>query len=90
MEEGEDREFMGNLWMEKSSRLYMVTLAIILLTMLLHNIGMIDDLVNVALVYLFPILISAVYWGMGPAVYAATLSVVMFDFFLFHPISVLR
>lgn len=43
------------------------------------------DLVNVALVYLFPVLVSAVYWGMGPAVYAASFSVIMFDFFFVPP-----
>ncbi|WP_427181025.1 ATP-binding protein [Paenibacillus sp. TC-CSREp1] len=62
-----------------------VTFGIILLTVLLHIIGMSDDLVNVALVYLFPVLVSAVFWGMGPAVYAATLSVIMFDFFFVPP-----
>ncbi|WP_248064301.1 ATP-binding protein [Paenibacillus silvae] len=62
-----------------------VTFGIILLTVLLHIIGMSDDLVNVSLVYLFPVLVSAVFWGMGPAVYAATLSVIMFDFYFVPP-----
>lgn len=59
-----------------------MTLGVTLLTLLLHAIGMSGDLVNVALIYLFPVLVSAVYWGMGPAVYAASFSVIMFDFFL--------
>lgn len=66
-----------------------VTIGITLLTPLLHVIGMSSDLVNVSLIYLFPILVSAVYWGLGPAIYAASLSVIMFDFFLCLRISVL-
>ncbi|WP_434748449.1 ATP-binding protein [Paenibacillus amylolyticus] len=86
IEEGKDKESMQGLsrW-ERVPAYIWATLGIILLTVLLHIIGMSDDWVNVALVYLFPILISAVYWGMGPAVYAATLSVVMFDFFFVPP-----
>ncbi|WDQ33927.1 DUF4118 domain-containing protein [Paenibacillus marchantiae] len=64
-----------------------VTLGITLLTILLHAIGISDDLVNVGLIYLFPVLVSAVYWGMGPAIYAASLSVVAFDFFFCSPVS---
>lgn len=85
-EEGKDQESLQGISRWKRVPAYIwVTFAIILLTVLLHIIGMSDDLVNVALMYLFPILISAVYWGMGPAVYAATLSVVMFDFFFVPP-----
>ncbi|CAM3200488.1 ATP-binding protein [Paenibacillus taichungensis] len=62
-----------------------VTIGITLLTILLHAIGISDDLVNVGLIYLFPVLVSAVYWGMGPAIYAASLSVVAFDFFFVPP-----
>lgn len=62
-----------------------VTLGIALLTMLLHTIGMSEDPVNVGLIYLFPVLVSAVYWGLGPAIYAASLSVVAFDFFFVPP-----
>ncbi|WP_339306464.1 ATP-binding protein [Paenibacillus sp. FSL L8-0435] len=62
-----------------------VTLGVTLLTLLFHAIGMSGDLVNVGLVYLFPVLVSAVYWGMGPAVYAASISVIMFDFFFVPP-----
>ena len=61
-EEGEDQESLQGISRWKRVPAYIwVTLAIILLTVLLHIIGMSDDLVNVALVYLFPILISAVY-----------------------------
>ncbi|WP_312884319.1 ATP-binding protein [Paenibacillus xylanilyticus] len=62
-----------------------VTIGITLLTPLLHVIGMSNDLVNVSLIYLFPILVSAVFWGLGPAIYAASLSVLMFDFFFVPP-----
>lgn len=62
-----------------------VTLGISLLTWLLHVIGLSSDLVNVGLIYLFPILVSAVYWGMAPAIYAASFSIIMFDFFFVPP-----
>ncbi|PYE44392.1 two-component system sensor histidine kinase KdpD [Paenibacillus barcinonensis] len=81
-----DSSHMQGLFRKRRVPAYLwVTLGIILLTVLLHIIGISDDLVNVSLVYLFPVLVSAVYWGMGPAVYAATLSVIMFDFFFVPP-----
>lgn len=62
-----------------------VTLSITLLTVILHTFGLAFDLVNIALIYLFPVLISAVYWGLGPSFYAATMGVLAFDFFFVPP-----
>ncbi|MBP2002408.1 two-component system sensor histidine kinase KdpD [Paenibacillus shirakamiensis] len=64
-----------------------VTAVIILLTILLRLIDSSPsiDLVNIALIYLFPVLFSAVYWGMGPALWAAAFGVLAFDFFYVPP-----
>jgi len=42
-------------------------------------------LVNIAMIFLLPILFSAVKWGTGPAVAAALVGVVTFDFFFVPP-----
>ncbi|PLT45472.1 Osmosensitive K+ channel histidine kinase KdpD [Paenibacillus pasadenensis] len=44
------------------------------------------DPVNAALIYLFPILIGAVYGGRGPAVAAAGAGILAFDFFFVPPV----
>jgi two-component system sensor histidine kinase KdpD len=43
------------------------------------------DLVDIALVYLLPVLFSAVRWGTGPAVFAAVVGLLTFDFFFIPP-----
>jgi two-component system sensor histidine kinase KdpD len=43
------------------------------------------ELVDIALVYLLPVLFSAVRWGKGPAVFAAVIGLLMFDFFFIPP-----
>lgn len=63
-----------------------ITLLVALLTALLHPFGLAFDLVNIALIYLFPVLLSAVYWGLRPAFYAAVLGVLAFDFFFVPPV----
>ncbi|MFB5676630.1 ATP-binding protein [Paenibacillus terreus] len=62
-----------------------VTLSIILLTVVLKWIGSFFDLVNIALIYLLPVLISAVYGSKGSSFYAAGLGVLAFDFFFVPP-----
>ena len=62
-----------------------VTLFITLLTVILHAFRLELDLVNISLMYLFPVLFSAVYWGMGPSLYAAGVGVLTFDFFFVPP-----
>ena len=44
------------------------------------------DIVNVTLLYLLPVLFSAVRWGRGPSLFASFLGVAAFDFFFVPPI----
>ncbi|MBO9609464.1 MAG: DUF4118 domain-containing protein [Paenibacillaceae bacterium] len=44
------------------------------------------DLVNIALIYLIPVLLSAVLWGIRPAIFATVLSVLAFDFYFVPPL----
>ncbi len=44
------------------------------------------DLVNIALLYLLPVLISAARWGRGPSLFASFASVLAFDFFFVPPV----
>ena len=60
------------------------TIFIAVLTMILRPFGITFDIVNIALIYLFPVLISAVYWGIG-CFYAAGVSVLAFDYFFVPP-----
>ncbi|WP_271750611.1 ATP-binding protein [Cohnella sp. JJ-181] len=62
-----------------------ITLLIALMTAALRPLGSALDLVNIALIFLFPVLVSAVWWGLRPAVYAAFLAVLAFDFFFVPP-----
>ncbi|TVY09510.1 DUF4118 domain-containing protein [Paenibacillus cremeus] len=61
------------------------TLAIAVLTLLLHSLEVYLDTVNIALIYLFPVLFAAVFGGLGPSIYAASLGVMAFDFFFVPP-----
>lgn len=63
-----------------------ITLIIACMTAAMHPFGLAFDLVNIALLYLFPVLLSAVFWGLRPAFYAAALGVLAFDFFFVHPV----
>ncbi|PWW04801.1 two-component system sensor histidine kinase KdpD [Paenibacillus cellulosilyticus] len=62
-----------------------VTLAIALLTFLFKEMDLSFDTANIALLYLLPVLLSAVYWGKGASYYAAGLGVLAFDFFFVPP-----
>lgn len=76
---------LNGLWM--SLRSYVsITVLIVLMTGALRPFALAVDLVNVALIYLFPVLLSAVYWGKRPAIYAAVLGVLAFDFFFVPPV----
>ena len=44
------------------------------------------DLVNIVLLYLLPVLVSAVRWGRGPSVLSSLLGVLTFNFFFVPPI----
>lgn len=56
------------------------------MTFVLKPFGLAFDLVNIALIYLLPVLINAVFWGLSPAFYAAILGVLAFDFFFVPPV----
>ncbi|WP_248923959.1 ATP-binding protein [Paenibacillus hamazuiensis] len=62
-----------------------ITALIGLLTAVLHPFGLFLDPVNIALIYLIPVLLSAAYGGIGPSFYAALLGVLAFDFFFVPP-----
>lgn len=62
-----------------------VTLAVALLTYIFKDLGLSFDPANIALIYLLPVLLSAVYWGKGVSYYAAGLGVLAFDFFFVPP-----
>ncbi|MDR6552305.1 ATP-binding protein [Paenibacillus qinlingensis] len=61
------------------------SLFIVVLTIVLKGIAPFLDLVNISLLYLFPVLFSAVRWGRGPSFFAAGLGVMAFDFFFVPP-----
>lgn len=44
------------------------------------------ELVNIVLLYLLPVLFSALWWGVGPAVTTSLMGVVLFDFLFVPPI----
>lgn len=61
-------------------------LTIFLVTVIGKLLPPLFDLVNIALLYLLPVLISAAYWGRGPSFVASFLGVLAFDFFFVPPI----
>lgn len=58
---------------------------VILITVLGKALQPHFDLVNIALFYLLPVLISAVRWGLRPSLAASVLSMLFFDFFFVPP-----
>jgi Osmosensitive K+ channel histidine kinase len=78
---------MGNrnvLWMKWKSYIG-ITAIILFMTIVLHPLEAAFDMVNIALVFLLPVLLSASLWGFRPALYAAVLSVLAFDFYFIPP-----
>jgi len=63
-----------------------VTILIGTMTAIFYSIGLSLDLVNIALLFLVPVLLSSVLWNMGSAVYAAALGSLCFDFFFVSPV----
>jgi two-component system, OmpR family, sensor histidine kinase KdpD len=45
-----------------------------------------SDLINIVLLYLLPVLVSAVRWGRGPSLFSSVLGVLAFDFFFVPPV----
>jgi len=66
---------------------YLWTLsAVAAITILGKTLHPFFDLINIALLYLLPVLISAVRWGLGPSFFASFLGVLVFDFFFVPPV----
>jgi len=63
-----------------------VTFLIGIMTVIFYTIGLPLDLVNIALLFLIPVLLSAVLWDMRSAVYSAALGALCFDFFFVAPV----
>lgn len=66
---------------------FYITVIVGALTLLLRLTGLSFDLVNVALLYLLPVLFGATRWGIGPGFYAAFMGVLAFDFFFVPPVQ---
>jgi two-component system, OmpR family, sensor histidine kinase KdpD len=65
---------------------YLLTLVfIIFITILSKIIHSIFDSTNIVLLYLLPVLLAAVRWGIGASVFASILGVLAFDFFFVPP-----
>jgi two-component system, OmpR family, sensor histidine kinase KdpD len=61
--------------------LFSCAFATLLLLVMARNF----DLANVAMLYMLTVLVAGVQWGRGPAILAAVLNVVAFDFFFVPP-----
>ncbi|WP_144028482.1 ATP-binding protein [Paenibacillus ferrarius] len=64
----------------------MTSLFIVVMTLFLKTFGAFLGLINIALLYLFPVLLSAVRWGRGPSFFAAAIGVISFDFLFVPPV----
>ncbi len=64
----------------------MVTAMVAVLTILLWIPRHVFEPVNIALLYLLPVLASAVRWGLWPSIYAGALGLLAFDYFFIPPI----
>ncbi|HET7731995.1 MAG TPA: DUF4118 domain-containing protein [Usitatibacter sp.] len=70
---------------EKRARYLWTVLACVGTTIALSAVGHGFDLANVAMIYMLTVLLVGVQWGRGPAIVAAALNVVAFDFFFVPP-----
>ncbi len=61
-------------------------LVMIVITVIAALLNPFLGLVNISMVFILPVLFSAVKWGTGPAVAAAVLGVITFDFFFVPPV----
>ncbi|WP_334075963.1 MULTISPECIES: ATP-binding protein [Paenibacillus] len=71
--------------MKHKTAYFWITVSIIGLTLVLKKFELAFDLVNIALMYLLPVLFASVYGGKGPSFYAAGVGVLAFDFFFVPP-----
>lgn len=63
----------------------LITLLTAVLTFVMGRYAEALEIVNIALIYLFPVLLGAVYGGLGPALFAAGIGVLALDFFFVAP-----
>lgn len=63
----------------------LITLLTAVLTLVMSRYAEELEIVNIALIYLFPVLLSAVYGGLRPALFAAGIGVLALDFFFVAP-----
>jgi two-component system sensor histidine kinase KdpD len=70
---------------EKRIRYLWTVLASAFTTAVLVAMAQAFDLANVAMLYMLTVLLAGVQWGRGPAILAAVLNVLAFDFFFVPP-----
>ena len=70
---------------EKRIRYFWTALASAFTTLVLTALSPSFELANVAMLYMLTVLLVGVQWGRGPAILAALLNVVAFDFFFVPP-----
>jgi len=70
---------------EKRARYIWTALACVAATLVLAAFSANFDLANVAMLYMLTVLLVGVQWGRGPAIFAALLNVIAFDFFFVPP-----
>ncbi|WP_115995576.1 ATP-binding protein [Cohnella lupini] len=75
---------LQSMWSKWKAYVY-ISLLIILITALFSQFGNEFDRVNVALVFLCPVLLSAVNWGIRPSFYSAVVGLLAFDIFFVPP-----
>lgn len=65
---------------------YLISVLLIAgMTILLKPFGFAFETANIALIFLLPVLLNAAVWGLWPAIFAAFLGVLSFDFFFVPP-----
>jgi two-component system, OmpR family, sensor histidine kinase KdpD len=62
------------------------TVAIFIVTAIIRLLSPAFDLMDLALLYLLPVLIGAVWWGLWPSLAASVLGMLCFDFFFVPPV----
>ena len=70
---------------EKRARYAWTVLASAFTTLVLTSLAPGFDLANVAMLYMLTVLLVGVQWGRGPAILAAVLNVIAFDYFFVPP-----
>jgi two-component system sensor histidine kinase KdpD len=70
---------------EKRARYLWTVLACVATTLILAPFASHFDLANIAMLYMLTVLLAGMQWGRGPAIVAAVLNVIAFDFFFEPP-----